>query len=185
MYFSGNFEDIIEEQESTRDLGVIMQNNASFTIQIDKASSKARQKAGWINRSFYCKQGWFMRHMWNTLVAPHLDYCNQLWAPGEGCGLEKLEKVLKDFTAKVPEVKALNYWLRLKLFKDVLRDIELYMYGRLLKPCSQEMESVWPLKTTERGVFARFQVSSLQKESREITAFKLLVPNYLTAYQRI
>ena len=128
MYFSCNFEEIIEEQESTRDLGVIMQNNASFSIQIDKASSKARQKAGWINRSFYCKQGWFMCHMWNTLVAPHLDYCNQLWAPGEGCGLEKLEKVLKDFTAKVPEVKALNYWLRLKHLNmnSVQRRIERY-----------------------------------------------------------
>ena len=93
MYFSGNFDDIIDKQQSTRDLGVIMQNNASFTNQIDKASAKARQKAGWINRSFYCKQGWFMRHMWNTLVAPHLDYCNQLWAPGEGSELENLEKI--------------------------------------------------------------------------------------------
>ena len=46
MYFSGNYEEIIEEQGSTRDLVVIMQNNGSFTMQIDKVSAKARQKAG-------------------------------------------------------------------------------------------------------------------------------------------
>ena len=58
-------EDVIEEKESARDLGVVMQNDSSFTLQIEKAGAKARQKAGWIHRTF-----WFMRHMWNTLVAP-------------------------------------------------------------------------------------------------------------------
>ena len=97
-YFSGEMEEVIGEEESTRDLGVIMQNDGSFSLQIEKAGTKARRKAGWINRTFYCKQGWFMRHMWNTLVSPHLDYCSQLWAPGEGQQLQKLEKILKDFT---------------------------------------------------------------------------------------
>ena len=90
MYFSGDTEDVIEEKEFTRDLGVVMQNDASFSFQIDKVTSKARQKAGWIARSFYCKEGWFMRHMWNTLVSPHTDYCNQLWSPKEGPELEKV-----------------------------------------------------------------------------------------------
>ena len=49
--------EVIEEMEEIRDLGVIMQNDASFTNQIEKASKKARQKANWIQRTFYCKQG--------------------------------------------------------------------------------------------------------------------------------
>ena len=69
-----------------------------------------------------------MRHMWNTLVSPHTDYCNQLWSPKEGSELEKVEKVLKDFTAKVPQVKSINYWARLKHLKmnSVQRRIERY-----------------------------------------------------------
>ena len=69
-----------------------------------------------------------MRHMWNTLVAPHTDYCNQLWAPREGSDLERVEKVLKDFTAKIPEVKSMNFWSRLKHLRmnSVQRRIERY-----------------------------------------------------------
>ena len=81
---------------------------AKFTSLLCLHSAKARQKAGWINRSFYCRQGWFMRHKWNTLVAPHPDYCNLLWAPSEGSELEKLEKVFKNLTAKVPAVIFIN-----------------------------------------------------------------------------
>ena len=47
------------------------------------------------------------------------------------CGrrqLQHLEKVLKDFTSKIPEVKDMNYWLRLKNLKmnSVQRRIERY-----------------------------------------------------------
>ena len=121
-------DEVIDEEESTRDLGIIMQNDASFLLQIEKVGSKARQKAGWLHRSFYNKQGWFMRHMWNTLVAPHLDYCSQLWAPGEGQHLQSLEKILKDFTSRIPEVRELNFWQRLSHLKmnSVQRRIERY-----------------------------------------------------------
>ena len=47
LYFSGDTEEIIEEKESIRDLGAILQNHASFTKQVEKVSAKARQKAGW------------------------------------------------------------------------------------------------------------------------------------------
>ena len=94
-----------------------MQNDASFTNQIKKASKTARKKAGWIQRTFYCKQAWFLRHMWNSLVQPHLDYCSQLWSPGEGQELQDIEKILKDFTSRIPEVEHLSYWERLKTMK--------------------------------------------------------------------
>ena len=55
-YFSGETEEIIEEKESTRDLGIIMQNNACFDGQIDKVCKKVRQKAGWLFRTFYSRQ---------------------------------------------------------------------------------------------------------------------------------
>ena len=116
-YFSGDTDEIIEERESTRDLGVIMQNDAGFEEHIEKVCKKVRQKSGWLFRSFYNRQGWFLRHMWNSLIQPHIDYCSQLWAPGEGGELQKIEKLLKDFTSKIPELKELSYWERLAKIK--------------------------------------------------------------------
>jgi hypothetical protein len=127
-YFSGDTEEIIEEKESTRDLGIIMQNNACFDEQIDKVCKKVRQKSGWLFRTFYNRQSWFLRHMWNSLVQPHIDYCSQLWAPGEGAELEKIEKLLKDFTSKIPEISHMTYWERLAKMKlnSQQRRIERY-----------------------------------------------------------
>ena len=69
-----------------------------------------------------------MRHMWNSLIQPHIDYCSQLWAPGEGGELQKIEKLLKDFTSKIPELKELSYWERLAKIKlnSQQRRIERY-----------------------------------------------------------
>ena len=58
-----------------------------------------------------------MRHMLNTLVQPHIDYCSQLWIPLEGQHLEKIEKLLKDYIRKIPGMAGLNYWLRLSKIK--------------------------------------------------------------------
>ena len=116
-YFSGEMEEVIEEKYVTKDLGVLIQNYANFTKHIEKASSKSRQKAGWLHRTFYCKRGWFLRHMWNSLVQPHLNYCSQLWSPGEGKKLQNIEKILKYFTSEIPDVNHLNYWMRLRKLK--------------------------------------------------------------------
>ena len=65
-YFSGDTDEVIEEKDSTRDLGVIMQNDGGFSEHIEKICSKVRQKSGWMFRTFYSRQGWFLRHMWNS-----------------------------------------------------------------------------------------------------------------------
>ena len=46
-----------------------------------------------------------MKHMFNTIVEPHIDYCFQLWMPQEGQILDKVEKLLRDFTRKIPGLK--------------------------------------------------------------------------------
>ena len=121
IYFSGDTDEVIEEKEFTRDLGIIMQNNGSFEKHIEKVCSKVRQKSGWFYRSFYSRKPWFLRHMWNQLIQPHIDYASQLWFPGEGRGeghhLEKLEKLLKDFISKIPALQGLDYWQRVKEMK--------------------------------------------------------------------
>ena len=55
---------------------------------------------------------WFMKHLFKTLVIPHIDYCSQLWMPVDGAGICSLEK--HDFFKKILELRAMNYWECLK-----------------------------------------------------------------------
>ena len=105
VYFSAGMETVIDQVNSCKDLGIMMTDNAKFDDQIDQASGKARQKCGLILRTLYTRDPMFLRHMFNTLAQPHLDYCSQLWAPTEGTQLYKIEKVLKDYTKKIPNLK--------------------------------------------------------------------------------
>ena len=113
-YFSGNFEEIIERKQSLRDLGVQLTDDGGFEEQIERVCKKARQKSGWIFRTFYSRNTDFLKQVFKSLVQPHLDYCSQLWAPLEGPDMEKIEKVLRDFSRKIPELRELNYWQRLQ-----------------------------------------------------------------------
>ena len=113
-YFSGSYDEIIERFESVRDLGVQLSDDASFNLQIDKVCKKARQKSGWVFRTFYCRRPDFLKQMFKSLVQPHIDYCSQLWMPPEGANMEKIEKVLRDFSRRVPGIRDLCYWERLK-----------------------------------------------------------------------
>ena len=127
-YFSGNFEEIIERYETIRDLGVELSDDGAFDDHLEKVCKKARQKSGWLFRTFYSRKTLFLRQMFKSLVQPHLDYCSQLWSPMEGPQMEKMEKVLKDFTKRIPELQGLNYWQRLEKIKmsSEQRRMEIY-----------------------------------------------------------
>ena len=114
MYFTSKMEKVIEQVNWTKDLGVILEDTGSFNSQIEKVCKKVRQKCGWILRTFYTRNLSFMRYMWNTYVQPHIDYCSQLWSPHDGGNLQRIEKLLQSFTARIPAIRHLNYWERLK-----------------------------------------------------------------------
>ena len=117
FYLTPQFEEIIEEKESLRDLGVIMTNDCSFSNHVDLVCSKVRQKSGWIFRTFKNRQAWFLKMIWKSLVQPHVDYCSQLYFPHISSQMQKIEKLQQVFTKKIPEVSQLNYWERLKTLK--------------------------------------------------------------------
>ena len=117
IYFTDKMSNVIEEFETVKDLGVIMNNKATFTEHLDKAVKKARQKMGWVLRTFKSRQKWFMRHMFKSLVIPHLDYCSQLWMPVNGAGVHTLEKVQLDFFKKIPALQGMTYWEALEDMK--------------------------------------------------------------------
>ena len=88
--------------------------------------------------------------MWVPLVRPHLDYCSQLWTPGEGPIMDSIEKLQYDYTKLAPEARNLTYSERLKMFAitSLQRRFErykiLYVYkiqNNLVPNCGLKMSS--------------------------------------------
>ena len=128
MYFTDNMSNVIDQFETVKDLGVIMNNQANFNDHLENALSKARQKMEWVLRTFQSRNKFFMRHMFKSLVIPHLDYCSQLWMPVNGAGIKSLEKVQFDFFKKTPDLKGMTYWEALADMKmlSIQRRFERY-----------------------------------------------------------
>ena len=102
----------------TEDLiGVQMTDDGKFSQHIAQVCSKARQKCGWVLRTFRCRQTSFLKFVFKTLVQGHVDYCSQLYFPSQSAELEAIENIQKSFTKKIPEVSHLNYWERLTYLK--------------------------------------------------------------------
>ena len=106
-YFTPNFENIIEEKESLRDLGVQMSSDASFSIHVEGVCSKVKQKSSWILRTFSNRKSWFLKFMWKSLVQGHIDYCSQLYFPTSPQKWRKL-KIYRKFTPKSSQISNIS-----------------------------------------------------------------------------
>ena len=69
-----------------------------------------------------------MKYMWKTLVQCHIDYCSQLYLPGKPSDLERLENLQRVYTKKIPAVKHLDYWQRLKELKMLSQERRMERY---------------------------------------------------------
>ena len=63
-------------------------------------------------------------------------------------------------------------------------DLELYISGRLLKPWSQKIESVWPLKTTERGRVCKIPGSKPAERSKQDLSFQFAGPKLFNCFPK-
>ena len=117
MYFTENMKHTIEQVNMTKDLGVLVTDDAKYDEHIDNMCKKVRQKSGWVLRTFYTRNLCFMKSIFKSLIQPHIDYCSQLWMPPQGQKLEKVERLLKSWTSRIPTIRNLTYWQRLKEMK--------------------------------------------------------------------
>ena len=157
------------------DLGIIMQDTATFTNQIDKMCQKSRQQAGWVLRTFATREAKPILILYKALVLPHLEYCCQLWSPvGQG-NIRKLEDVQRNLTSKISGVTNMNYWERLEalslysLQRRRERYIILYTYKILngVVPNFQNQKFKIELRENDRrGKFCRVPPLGNQKSCR-------------------
>ena len=81
VYFTEEMKEIIEQVNSTKDLGVIVTDDAKFDAHIDSMCEKVRQRSGWVLRTFYTRSLYFVKTIFKSLIQPHINYCSQLWMP--------------------------------------------------------------------------------------------------------
>ena len=128
VYFTPNHEDVVEEKDMLRDLGVILSSDLKFSDHIDKVEATVSKKIGWILRTFRSRNTFMMKVLWKQLLQPHIDYCSQLYFQGYSPDLARLENLQRKYTRQIREVKDLNYWERLGTLglKSQERRIERY-----------------------------------------------------------
>ena len=98
----------------TRDLGIQIDNKASFKQQRSQAILKTSRKAAWALRTFRSRSPDLMETLWRTIIQPHQDYSSQLWSPVARAGdLAAQEAPLRAFTKRVDGLHSSKYWDRL------------------------------------------------------------------------
>ena len=109
-------------------LGVILSEDGKFGDHVEKVAKKVRQKAGWIFRSFYTRRVDVLKHLWKTLIQCHIDYCSQLYMPGQAQGLQTIEMLFYNFSSKIPYIRDMNYWSRLQTLKMYSQERRMERY---------------------------------------------------------
>ena len=127
-YYTEEKEHVIEEFSSLRDLGIIMSNDAKFSEHVEKVVKTVRQKAAWILRTFNTRKTELLKGLWKTLLQCHVDYCSQLWKPGQAQDMIKIEKLFYDFSSKIPEIRDQDYWSRLSHLKMLSQERRMERY---------------------------------------------------------
>ena len=112
--FTPNNDDIIEQKEVTKDLGVEIDDMVSFQHQRLKALKKVKNMSSWALRTFTNRNQHLMKTLWKTLIVPIQDYASLLWAPiFEKGDLKAQGTPLRQFSKRVNGLHNLNYWQRL------------------------------------------------------------------------
>ena len=105
---------LIKKPDEVKDLGVLMSREATFTNHIAKMIIKGKRQAGWILRTFKCRDHISMLTLYKATVLPLLEYCSQLWCPIKIGQIRKIEAVQRNFTSRVNGMTDLSYWERLR-----------------------------------------------------------------------
>ena len=119
----------IETKTETRDLGIIMKDDATFSEHITAIAKKGKRQAGWALRTFKSRNVLLMLTLLKTLIQPLLEYGCEIWNPHLQVDITKLENIQRNFTRKIEGMDEMNYWERLHALKlnSLERRRERYM----------------------------------------------------------
>ena len=105
----------LEPTQAEKDLGVMVDDQLTFTCHVQAAVNKANKIIGLIRISYSHLDQTSLRHLYTGLVRPHLEYGNVAWSPRYLKDSRLLENVQHRATKLVPELRNLPYEERLRM----------------------------------------------------------------------
>ena len=185
----------IERKTETRDLGIIMNSDATFSNNITAMVKKGKGQAGWALRTFQSRDSSLMLTLLKTLIQPLLEYGCEIWNPHLSEDIARLEKIQRDFTRKIEGMNGKNYWERLQALKlnSLERRRERYIIihtWKILNGLAPNLEGANKITIMERlrsGVACNYpalntnptRIRTLKEESFAVKGPKLFnnIPN--------
>ena len=105
---------VLATTKEEKDLGVIMTDKLSPSVQCAKAAKTANAVLGQISRAFHFRDKQIFTGLYKQYVRPHLEYAVQAWSPWLEKDKEVLEAVQKRAARTVTGLRANDYEERLQ-----------------------------------------------------------------------
>lgn len=109
---------VLPKTETEKDLGVIVNEDLTWTTNIESAINKATSMIGWVARNVISREKMVMLNIYKSLIRPQLEYCVQLWNPhpkhGNWSTILKIEEVQRNFTRMIEGIGLKSYRERLE-----------------------------------------------------------------------
>ena len=101
-----------------------MCRDGTFKRHTQTTVKTAQNQCSWILRTFMTREVIPMLTLWKSLVQYNykLDYCSQLWSPARKGDIKAIEMVQNSFLRKLPAIRHMSYWQKLKQLKLYLQE---------------------------------------------------------------
>lgn len=105
---------VLNNADTVRDLGVLVNNRLDYREHIDSIVTKASMRVGVLFRGFVCRDAAFLRKAYITYIRPLLEVSSVVWNPVLQKHIDQIEKVQRKFTKRIPSLSTLPYLQRLQ-----------------------------------------------------------------------
>jgi len=105
----------IPNVDEIRDLGVLIDKELKFSAHIIKICKSASSVCHLIFRSFHNKSRTFLINLFSVYARSKLEYASQVWNPHLIKDIDRIEKIQRRFTKRIPGLQNLAYSNRLKI----------------------------------------------------------------------
>ena len=141
-----------------RDLGVLFQQDLTFSNHAADAAKRANIKLGIIKRSFTALHRQGFLSLYKSIIRPTLENCNSVWCSMFKRDEDLLEKVQQRATRLLPE-------LRQKTYPDRLKDLQLptLAYRRQRADLIQIFKILKGFNKVEASKFFKFAKDSITR----------------------
>ena len=116
-FHTSQIQDVLSKRDYLKDLGVAVCRDGTFKKHIQTTVKTPQNQCSWILRTFMTREVIPMLTLWKSLVQCKLDYCSQLWSPTRNGDIQAIEMVQNSFLRKLPAIRHITYWQKLKLLK--------------------------------------------------------------------